>query len=753
MSDPRFDPETGLPFGLRVEGPKEDEKKRVAMYRAQLSGAKKVWDRHKTLTDEMRRRLAGPHFGGLEGGGVVFATQGSASTQMNPIQYGSNLFLRAQRLLKAEAGGEEWSARAPLMGDIPDEITDEIEAFYERLGVHANVTQEFCDALDDGGTQGQMVIWMGCERSEAIDREAMAGASTPISDLAQAAAMGDTTIHPMKGMDYIALAKSCRDLAADESQVFTRTIEQRQNLIRLAQEADTAYVKQVEECPEGYSYGGLLTRRLVYGEDVWWDSSITTRWQDARVLFIEKLFTEAEAQAEKTWKKSARSKLKAVDTTVGESGHNGVADSGLTPEENASLNKRVAVIEVWDRDTAEVHYITKTGGYDGFLERDSRYPYRDGKGMPVFPHFFPVVACVPVVHNLRTNDRTLGIPWLYPGLPAARRYEKFSTALVNAQGRGGRVAELPSGIPTDVVDQLKAGADLVVIERPSEIQGDKPLVTLHDWGEAPMDFEKAKNEALYEFAREVDISVEQISGRSMEDTLGQAEMAARGATTARGGLIRKLQTFGGEVLRNLGLLAAHLWTDERATMLMGLNFTKREPVMGPDGMPAMDPTTQEPIKSPSIWDLFKASSPMGDQVQVIFSPSQQDLIRQKAEDDTIALLSGPAGMNPLDGLPWYDPRPIWERVFKTRGMGRPLPFPRPPPMPPGEPAEGSPGDGPEDKAEGGSEERQAPGGGRTDGRAARGMRGPPAVPGRQGRGEGPGDFGDQSVRTNRMSTQ
>lgn len=754
MGAPRFDPSTGLPFGVRVDGPGEAERKKVAVCRAHLKAMQGVWERRKSVADEMRRMLAGRHFGAQGGstGVAIEGGKGPSGTQ----EEDTNLFLRAQRLLKSEAADEAWGTRYPAMGDLPDEMIDEMESFCDRLAIAANAAREFSDALDDGGTVGPMVVHLSCHK--VVSRKKQAGAVTPIADLVQAAANG-ADVHPIPGMDYLALADACRGFLADPEQQMLRTIEEQDNLIRLAQEADQAWADEAESAPSGETtYGDLACRRLVYGDDVWWDSRITTRWQDARKVAIRKLFTPEECRTIEEWKPSARNKLNGavLDTR---DGYPSLVSADLTRDENDALNRWVSVIEFWDRDEGTVHYFVENGEYQGFLERDSRYPYLDARGKPILKDWFPIRACTPVVHNERTPDRTLGIPWLYPAKAAAIRYNLFAKAESAARRKAGRVVTCRKGMAEDTRAQLEGADDLAIIEEPDGIKEGEEFFKIHTWGEAPADFGRGKQEALLEFARDVDISVEKMTGQSVEPTVGQAQMAQSGSDASRGGLLRKLQTFAGEIVADLARLAAAFWTDEKVTQLMGPEFARKSPAMQPGIDPATGQQTMVPMTNPdgspallpSMWELFKGSSTLGDQIQVVFSPSSQDLMRQKAEDDTLALLASPAGMNPLTGLPYFDPRPLLERAIKTRGMGRVQPFPEPPPMPPGEDGDGEDGDEPP----GGGKDREAEGGGRTDGRAAHGMRGPPPVPGRQGRGEGrkPGDHGDQSVRAHRVSTQ
>ena len=120
----------------------------------------------------------------------------------------------------------------------------------------------------------------------------------------------------------------------------------------------------------------------------------------------------------------------------------------------------------------------------------------------------------------------------------------------------------------------------------------KPLFFVHDFGECPIDFTRGVEEALTDFAADVDMSIEEISGVSIAPTLGQAEKASAGSASRRGGLIRKLETFAGEVVRDIGQLAKRFYTDEKVTELMGPAFTTRKPLLDDNGQRDIDPKTK-----------------------------------------------------------------------------------------------------------------------------------------------------------------
>ena len=474
-----------------------------------------------------------------------------------------------------------------------------------------------------------------------------------------------------------------------------------------------------------------------------------------------RILTLEQAQKEPSWKASARKQLTVVQVSRADGWEPYISDA-LNAATVEGMNGRFVAVEFWDKVAGQIHYFAeKGGGYEGFLERDSSYPHKDASGEPVLKNWYPMAVVVPVTHNLPTPERTVGMPVLEAGRDHWLQYILFDSALTSCRMKAGDIIEVPMDLEDDELSDIENAEPRAIVKRKGMSMDGKPLITVHSFGESPFDFEKGKQGALENFARSVDMTVPEVMGTASEPTLGQEEMAATGARTSRGGLIRKLQAWGGEIVRDTAALVKLRYSAERMTKIAGPEFTKREPIIDDAGAPVMDKMGQ-PAMAPSIWDLWRGSSLIGDRFEVAFGATgrEQDLMRAKSSDDFVALLS--SQLSPITGWPRFDTAPILERESKMRNMGRLKPY-----KPSAEDQaflaqqqaaqaaavaqQGTPPEagGPEKSGD----NREAPGGGRTDGRAAGGKRGPPPVPGRQGRGEMPGDVGDQSVRVHRVSTQ
>jgi len=764
-------------------GPKSQaERDAVALCRAKLALAKSVYGRREPKIRRNREILAGQFPTWLYPGGG--STKDSAPDLGGPPpieQVNTNLPLRVTTFLKAQVATDEWDIGYPRAGDLPEEIKEDITSFLQKVADVTEAPAEMADGVDDLCTVGPGVLFVGVNR-DVVDMEAAGGAAVPVADLILAAANSapyyapDGTVGPgvvqtnaetgqdevvlleiPRGADVRALGKAARDFAANEETQFTKTQEQIENLLLLAQAADKALDAAMEARPEGYQYGDLWVKRLVYSDDVLWDGTVTTSWKDARWLarFID--LTEEQAQNEPAFKPSARKHLRGVDTTKDNGPGAPSPVLGADDATGQDFAKRIRIVEWWDRDTGEVHYFTESGCYDGFLERDSKYPYLDERNRSIFPHWFPVACCIANTHNLRVPERTLGIPVTEPGEPHLRQFILFDSAYLAATKKSGRIVEVPAGLTPVQREAIENGADCVVIERPAiGVAEGKNLVNVVTYGQAPVDYNIGRDLALQSYARSVDVSIPELTGVAAMDTFGQEELAAAGARTARSGLIRKVERWAADVVYCLAALARRFYTDERVTELMGPEFTQKDPAMVPDGMggqvPAIDPGTGQPVLLPSVWELFKTSSLLGDKFEVRFAANARgdDLLQQKADADFLAQTM--TAVSPVTGLPFKDPRPVLEKIARARGFGK-LPDYQPSPgeMAMAQAISGAKGEG-EPTGEGGDDSRETPGGGRSDGRRARGERGPAPVPGRQTRGR-TGDYGDEAVRVGRVSTQ
>ncbi len=750
-----------------MAGPSREELIAANICRAKWQKSKTRWDRRKAPTSELRNMLAGK-FQSIAGGpyDTTDPTARAIAAMYDTEQTNTNLGLRATTSLKATACGGPWDVKAENAGDFPDELVMPVEETLTKVVEESGVRFEYEDAIDDVATVGPGIIRYGVGL-RVIDLEFQAGLTKEIGELvtlAANAASGDVSAHPQRGMDLQQLAKSCRDFAADPEQQKLRTIEQIANLIRVAQEADAMWVKQTDERPDGYAYDGIWAERRTYGDDVFWDSTKTTRWQDAEwVGFLCSMSLE-KAKREPTWKKSARDTIQATPVLPGD-GREPLNVVGMEAGDVETLNGEFVYVEFWDRSTGEVHYFSESGGgWEGFLERDSRYPHAGSDGKPVLKDWFPMRACVPVKNNLRVPERTQGVPFLEPGRDHWVQYILFDSALTSCRKKAGDIIEVPDDLSEDERADIENAEPRAIVQRHGMATDGKPLITVHSFGESPIDFELGKKGALEGCSRAWDMTVPEMMGTSNEPTLGQEEMAASGARTSRGGLIRKLQGWAGEIARDFAALVRLRYSTERVASIAGPEFVKREPIFDDAGMPVpdpKDPTGQTQALAPSIWDLWKASSLCGDRFEVTFAPisRENDLMRAKSVDDFIALNG--TQINPFTGTTYFDPRPILESEAKARLNIRLKPL-KPnkddlatmQKMAEAQAAGaggGEPPAGGEPKG-GGPSGHETPSGGRSDSRVRGGGRGSQPVPGRKERDNGTGDVGDRSVRVHRVGT-
>lgn len=744
MGELRFSEVDGLPNrALTGKRPPSSEAEKVRVLRAKWQAAKRVVARRRATTNVNREMLAGRSPFPTVSQDVPHADSISAPPEVVP----TNLFLRATLQAKSEACDESWTTRCHGIGDLPRQLSDaivtEAETLIEKVFALGEVTEEFSDSIDDSATIGPMIVKHGVGRG-IVERASLSGGSQEFSELIFAAANGDQNVHPLPGMDFPELAKAARGFVTPESFVL-HTVEQLENLERLAQEAEQMWVDAIDQAPEGYRTTDVWYRRVVFGDDVLWDPTVTTRWKDARWMGFLIRVPLAEAKKDPSFKPSARAQLKPVKAAQGD-GHERFASPEIDPLVE-SLNEWCVLVEWWDRDTGEVHYFTEEAyGYEGFLERDSLYPYFDAKMRSILKNWFPVAVAVPVKNNLPVPERTQGMGWLEPGRPHAKLYVAADSALTASRKKCGRVIVVPEDFPADKEAALTGGEDLVVLRHgfSTSTTGEKMPYTVLDFGEAPVDLFRMRDDALKAFSASVGLTLPEASGEAVAPTLGQERMATSGPSARRSGLIRKMQAMAGDIAQDSASYVRNYYSKDKATQLMGSDFTTATPYTQ-DGVAVKD-EKGEPVMVPSKWDIWKNASTPWDQWEVVFNPTSQseDWMRAKAAGDFSAQLQ--TAIDPVTRVPYFDIRPLLEKQSKALGFGRLKPFPITP-----EQAAVLLGVG-QQQPDGGPSGHETPGGGRSDSRTAHGQRGSQPVPGRQDRNESPGDDGDMSVRAHRVGT-
>lgn len=757
----------------------QSEREAVALCRAKVDAARKLWEnKRKPRTDRLRLMLSGEKsvWGGMLGGAPGSKTTEAVVAALAAGDAGANLPLLATTLVKAEVTDGRWDVRHSNVGDLPDELVDEAQEFDTKVLDAACAQDEVADSVDDGATVGPMIVFYGIDRA-VVEKERLAyGSDGAAKELIEAAKAGSPDAHPQPGMDLQGIAAALRDfLVADGGYaMMSLTAEQVANVQRVAQECDALFEKEQDNPPAGWQGAGeVWCRRLVYGEDVVWDSRTTTRWRDADFVARFLTLTLEEAQGIAAWKASARKALKSREVTAADGWTTVVAPTGMDQSETfTEANKCVRVVEFWDRRKREVHYFLEYGGvYEGFLERDASYPYDEKPGKSRLRYWYPMACATPIVHNRRVPERTFGIPFVEPGERYAVDYCKFLDAAMSACKKAGAIVEIPPDVDEDTVNAIESGEHLVVVQRKGLTGDDKPLIKVHTFGNVPPEYFRGMEINARGFARAVGLTGPELTGVPVAETATQEVEATQGVRTVRSGLIRKIEVLAGDVARDVGALARGFYSEEKVTEIMGEEFTRREPMMKPDPSGAPDPATGEvkmlpavyppghpkagePVMIPSVWDIVKSSSFLGDRVEVQFSATAkaEDAIRARSVDNFVAQLG--TQTNPLvPGFPRWDVGPIVEREARIRGLGTIKPYvPSADAMKvaqafapkPAEP-EGGEADGAEDEGE----RRETPGGGRSDGRKAHGQRGPAGVPGRQSRERKPGDFAHAGSAANR----
>lgn len=720
------------------------EQEEVSAWWLKLEAAKKVAEEEKSLWDQLKDALAGK-FPWVVPISKLEETQVKAGRLGWTDQVVTNFALRCKNDVDAQVGEGVWVVEYPRSGDVPDKSVTEVETLVEKVIDAGGAVREFAATVPDVLTMGSSIVWTLIGR-DVLDQSRLDGMATDAGDLIARAAQGEV-VHPLKGMNYFELANAALAFADDKDQAILMTEAQDANVRRLAVEAAQMHDEEQKEAPgDLYTYGDIRYVRTPYYTWCLIDSSVMdrkyARWMARRVVL-----TLDEARNLKAWKKKAREAI-----TPSELGR----DVGMFPEYGQEvsdavkqqLKTRVDVWEIHDRDTNQIHYIAR--GYDGYLEIDPRSPYVDETGQPLFQDYFPVEFCTPRQNNLERARRALGDPVLAAMWPKQLLYIKIESAFCAGVKKAARMYELAKGVDDDTRDAIERGVDGTTVQRPEALKDGEEAVKTIRFDNVPVDYMQGMIYLQEQIARDCEMSGPAMLGRNVTPTLGQEEMASSGAASSRGGLIARLEGAAGGICDKTVAMIRRFYSNDKVSKIMGAEFTAKVPMQNDMGQPVMDPMTGQPILLPSMWDQFRSSSLCGDKIEVKFGPRGrgEQLARIKVLTDVGAYLN--TRLDPL-GLPLYETRPVDEQIARLTGVGRlkdyvpskaEIMLKAQQLMPPGP---GGDGDG----DEGG--EREAEGGGREDGRAAGGRRGPPASPGRHERHRGPPDRGDMETKVRRTN--
>lgn len=715
----------------------EREKLAVRTAFARMDAARAVW---KPLAEERRlfqEALANRFPAVMPGAGGTGTTatgfDGIAREQVNV-----NLTSRVVAYLKSKFDRSPEIRIAGMRdGDIKTAAMNEhlLSRVMERGGAWTAARK----AIDDMMTLGPWIVWLGVD-TYAVDHARLAGLATDPGELVAAAAQGGD-VHPLPGMDLMQVAETARNVYVEST--WTRTEAQKQNLLRLAAEAEAMFEEERSK-PQTFTPYRVWYRATPYGHSCLVDSTV---WdlQDAKWMTRDIVMSPDQFRAWEPFKAAARRQAKP--STMGpESGHKTIEiysfDYDPIPQPVTDLNKCFRVHEVWDRVEEKVHYCTE--GWPGWLEEDDSYPYMGSDGRPVWDDFFPCEWVVPYRHNFPDPTQPIGVPAIAYGYPQQIETIKMRSYGLAAAKRTARIYTVNGKLEEDQRAALVTAVDGTMIEEDQQRPDPaRPMLELLPTGEPPTAYFMAARQAEADFYAMMSVAPSQITGEPVAETLGQEELVTRGAGAIQGDLLTEVGDGGcGGLVRKTADIVRLFFTAQHVARYVGLKYVT----------PTVDQTGK--VVEPAPFEQWKADSLDGVDITVSLATKGHgdDPIAIKQLMDAIGIC---LNFKDATGLFIKDPKPLFDLLFKRMNLGW---------IPQYEPTkaealyaalqkvmEGSQGGQPGEKGGAPIQSGGKPAGNRdgSDGRRKGGERGKPTSPGAQQRGRKPMGAGDLSNRATR----
>ena len=624
-----------------MAGLSERERKEVIKHKASLDAARRVWEPLATERKIYQNALDNIFPGVMPGTPEDPATeQGTPGPQVNV-----NLVARVVAYIKSKCHDNSPEIRISGMRDEDMLLSNMNEHLVARVMERGGAPQASRQAIDDMATLGAWILWLGVD-SFTVDHERLAGFATDPVELVLAAAQG-ADVHPLPGMDLLYLASVARNVHAQAT--FTLTEFQKENLLRLASEAEAMFAEEQEK-PQQVVNKKIWYRATPYGTHCLVDPTVWDR-QEAKWMARKIVFSVEEFKAWEPFKGAARRNAKP-STLERSSGHEWVREEYGCPE----INQCYVVWEIWDRLTMSVHYITE--GYDGYLERDSTYPYIGPDGLPAFDDFFPCEWVTPYTHNKPNPTRPLGVPLIAYGFPQQIEVIKFESAILADAKRSARIYEVSPGLNEDTRLALQMGTDGTIVEKlADDMQAGRPTINLLPNGSMGQDKLVARRLATEDFYAMSSVAPSQITGEPIAQTLGQEQLVTRGAGDVQGDIISEIEHGYSNLARKTAILIRLAFTKAQASRYLSNRYVT--PLVNQKGEVVED----------SPFDQWKVESLDGVDIVASFST-------KGASDDMehinmlMKALQLVLSARDASGLLYKDPKPLMDLLFQRMSLGK-----------------------------------------------------------------------------------
>ena len=476
----------------------------------------------------------------------------------------------------------------------------------------ADASETWRAILADIMTDGAGVAWWGLPRyPNPVDVAMMNwGVNDAFAALAPDPETGQPApgYEPVPGMDHEFLSQELRAKASDPTMV-----GQPASIREILYEHAAKHARMLDQQDKtpvdwGRERGEFWVERSIVGRGTVWDTSISdlrfAGWM-GRLHLIDM----DELEGIESFDPAAVALVRPKPLDAKEHGEITSEAVDMTDDRIERENGVARVWEFFDYRQETTHWVPENstaGGKPFYLEMDESYPYQDlATGAPAVRGFFPCTVVAPSKCNLAGLERTFGIPLLALAEPHIRQIIRLESEVLAQSKRNVRAYGFVGGGWTEATKKpVTSGVDGSSWDIPSSLW-DKPGETgIRTLVHPPVsgDLWRSLDRAWMSLARGVGIPYPALVGESMEDTLGQAEMASQSGN---------LQTtdFVGQLQRAW----AHMAEGARSILKIGYSADKVKEMLG-------DVAAARFVE-------WQQSDVMSDKLRARFSRSQEDLRR------------------------------------------------------------------------------------------------------------------------------
>ena len=540
-------------------------------------------------------------------------------------QVNLNMLLRITQYMVSLSFDELPSLEFSRDPDEPIDAVVQTERLGEMLLDEGEALWECRRAVRYLMTRGSWIMWPVIVDTGATPTEIRAGKIAP-EDYVMAARTGQPLpeggLPP--GTDYYAVAQAARHLVNDPVQSLSMSPQEEKAVEDLAEHAETKHAEYLNKRHPLARRSKVQFVCTPYGSWCRWDPSVTdfrfASWVARKIVMDPMDF-----RADERFKPDARKKVQPGIQVEGESDPSArVSYTNTNSEKALEENGRIVIWEMWDKKTWKRHYICD--GYDGTIELDDSYPYLDEEGCPILPNFFPCVVRTPMQHNRERPEQSLGIPFLAPGWPMQIELIRTRTAYYNACKRSGRQFVANQDATQDDINSLTRGDDVSVLKTSQgyDQQRSGPYLQALPIGNAPVDYLQASTRIMADLCNQCGVSMGAMTGEPVADTLGQEEIALKGATTTQVDVIKSLESGVAELAMNALILFRAFASEAEWDSLVGKKG--QQPVSKDAG-------------APTLSQVMRTASLQGRKLTCRFASSTRadDLARLKMRMDFLAM--------------------------------------------------------------------------------------------------------------------